>query len=556
MFLITLISFLAAALVFASQSTYYSDLGNITSDRSVYSCWPSCLAYVNLTPNSSGPYASNWTVSLNNTAEDSRIEFKIDWYNGSDWVNQSNNNTFINDSNLELNTSTPYQFRINITPISALTTKWNVSFSVNGTEYVLDPYIDSINLTHPANGNITNDQTPEFNYTLYSGSYTLQSCSLYFNISGTWTGYGSNASTLNGSNAAITSSSTLSEGNYTWRITCNESGNSQERVISIDDNTDPSISSVSSSPSSTSVSISWTTNENGNSTVSYGTSESLGSLEHSATLTTSHAIEIIDLSDSTDYYYNVTSCDAQGNCATSGTNSFTTSAYSSNTGASGGSATTSTTKSKSWSLITAGSTKTWTLNDKNSGIKEINITVRNESRYVRLTVSKYASKPAPVSTKAGEVHKYISIVTENLQYLSQASLMFQIDKSWMQNTSLAKEEISLFKFDNSTNQWKKIDTTYDSDDANYYYYRVKLESFSYFAMAGPDPVVQTTTNNITTTSSQETNATGNETQENAGAGEEEKSWTAVIILIIVIAVVAIIVVIFIIYTQLFRKKQK
>jgi PGF-pre-PGF domain-containing protein len=557
-FLMTLIALLALALVFASQSSYHSDLGNITSDREAYSCFPSCIAYVNLTVNSTGPYANdNLTVSLNNTAEDSRIEFMIEWYDGSDWVNQSNNHTFINDSNLNLTASSPHQFRINITPVSALTTKWNVSFNVNGTDYVLDPYIDSINLTHPENYNITNDQTPEFNFTLHSDSYTLQSCSLYLNISGTWTGYGTNSSVLNGSNAGISSSSTLSEGNYTWRITCNESGNSGERWVYVDDTNDPSVTSVYSSPSSTSVLITWNTDESANSSVSYGTSYSLGSLEDSPDRTSGHSIEILDLSPSTTYYYNVTSCDAQGNCATSGTHTFATSAYSSNTGTSGGSVTASTKKTKTWSLITEGSTKTWTLNDANSGLKEINITVNNESNSVKLTVSKYASKPSPVSAKAGEVYKYISIITENLQYLERASLQFQVEKEWMQNNSLPKEDMSLFRFSNSTNIWEEIHTTFDSEDSTYYYYRSGITSFSYFVMAGPDPPVQATVNDTETTiSSEDTNATTEDAQENAESGEQEKNWTGVIILVVIIAIVAIGVVILIVYTQLFKKKQK
>jgi hypothetical protein len=149
--------------------------------------------------------------------------------------------------------------------------------------------------------------------------------------------------------------------NYTWdtsgelgglyNITVNASDaggnyNDTSEVINISvDKTDPVISSVSAgSISSSGATITWTTDENANSSVSYGTNASLlGSTATSATYQTSHSVALSSLSASTTYYYNVTSCDQLGNCQTEGPNNFTTSAASTGGGGGGGGGTVTTT---------------------------------------------------------------------------------------------------------------------------------------------------------------------------------------------------------------------
>jgi len=85
-----------------------------------------------------------------------------------------------------------------------------------------------------------------------------------------------------------------------------------------EDVTAPIISSVNiSSISQTSVTITWTTNEDSNSLIDYGTTKSLGSLAGNfEELTTSHTVTLNGLSASTTYYFQVRSQDAAGNIAT------------------------------------------------------------------------------------------------------------------------------------------------------------------------------------------------------------------------------------------------
>jgi len=82
------------------------------------------------------------------------------------------------------------------------------------------------------------------------------------------------------------------------------------------DTTLPIIKSINSLTTSTTATITWTTDELSNSTVNYGTTNSLGSTETDGTMTTSHSITLASLSPGITYYYEVESTDAAGNTAT------------------------------------------------------------------------------------------------------------------------------------------------------------------------------------------------------------------------------------------------
>ena len=85
----------------------------------------------------------------------------------------------------------------------------------------------------------------------------------------------------------------------------------------------PNISGINTSEFEGSVIVSWNTNEPANSSVNYGTTTSLGSLNSSSILTTNLSISLNGLNPGTLYYYNLTSCDSAGNCNTTGTYNFT-----------------------------------------------------------------------------------------------------------------------------------------------------------------------------------------------------------------------------------------
>ncbi len=212
----------------------YAALGTIASDRTAYQCYPSCTAYINLTMNNTN-LAQVWNLSINNTAIASGIKWVIEYYNLSDnnWVSSGENNTALQNYNLILyNDTTPnnttHQFRLTITLPSAMSTKWNFTININGTQYTLDPYLDSINLSSPANNSILATGSNNFVFTLYSNNYTTQNCTLY--IDGT--AITSNSTTQNGTPTTLIAS--LSAANVNWSIGCNDTGNSQTWYYTVD----------------------------------------------------------------------------------------------------------------------------------------------------------------------------------------------------------------------------------------------------------------------------------------------------------------------------------
>jgi hypothetical protein len=94
---------------------------------------------------------------------------------------------------------------------------------------------------------------------------------------------------------------------------------------------EPALSSISTTPTTTSATITWTTDEPSTSEVVFGTTSSYGAASSTATLVTSHSIAITDLATSTTYHYAVVSTDADGHTSTS-----TDSTFSTSSGGSGG----------------------------------------------------------------------------------------------------------------------------------------------------------------------------------------------------------------------------
>jgi PGF-pre-PGF domain-containing protein len=199
-------------------------------------------------------------------------------------------------------------------------------------------------------------------------------------------------------------------------------------------------------------------------------------------------------------------------------------------GPSGGTTPSTDKKTNQWTKITPGAATIMKNFNPAIGLKEIQITVNNNAQNVKITVTKYDSKPASVIVeKTGKVYKYLEIKEENLkEKLSKAVIKTQVLKSWMENQGLKKGDIALFKFDNSTSNWKELVTTLMGEDDNYYYYDAEVTSFSYFAIGDKiSEIPASEEESVTPTSSEE--------------GEEKSKsvwlWAIVITMAVVIAVV-------------------
>ena len=108
---------------------------------------------------------------------------------------------------------------------------------------------------------------------------------------------------------------------YSYKITINDDANNTS-TSAVDsnqpasaDNTAPTISAITTSDTNlTTATITWTTNENANSIVDYGTTTSYGSsMGNAGASATSHSVIITGLSNGTAYKYRIRSADASNN---------------------------------------------------------------------------------------------------------------------------------------------------------------------------------------------------------------------------------------------------
>jgi hypothetical protein len=122
--------------------------------------------------------------------------------------------------------------------------------------------------------------------------------------------------------------SLASAGNFSFRALLYSSNGSTTPTLDYvtieQDANAPGISNVNATATDSTAQITWDTDENSNSSIIYGLTITILNLSAGQDdSVTSHSVNIASLSAETLYYYNVTSCDATGNCNTTGPYNFT-----------------------------------------------------------------------------------------------------------------------------------------------------------------------------------------------------------------------------------------
>ncbi len=119
-----------------------------------------------------------------------------------------------------------------------------------------------------------------------------------------------------------------------------------------------------------------------------------------------------------------------------------------------------------------------------TGVAEITIKVNQKTNNVKIKVSKYKSKPSEVSKEfTRKNYRYLQINTENLnENLESAIIKFEVEKTWFLDNGLDKNDLAVFKFDEASETWNELETNFDSEDDNFYFYTIELDSFSFFVL--------------------------------------------------------------------------
>ena len=370
-----------------SNNTYSSNV-NITF---VYNTSENGLCSLYL--NTSGTFGINQT---NDTVVGGTNNFSVGFSDGTSWIwnvvcNDTANNTANATSNFTLTIDTTYptidfsaltesnfsnksQNYIEVNVSWTETNFQNITWDINGTEYVNTTATYWYNETGIGDGNYTfnvticdkagncnntatrliilDNSSPQINFStgsevnnsnisrlwIYS-DITLTELYLKnvtWNINGTETVY--NSSTLNHNQTS------LGNGTYYYNVTvCDYAGNcntTETREILINTSLPPVVNNVTnSSISSSGATIAWSTLDYGNLTVYYGSANNsyFNLNQTSDNQVKSSSISLSSLSASTTYYYKVSSSNSYGISTNSSVYNFTTSAADSgNGGGSGG----------------------------------------------------------------------------------------------------------------------------------------------------------------------------------------------------------------------------
>jgi len=356
-----------------------------------------------------------------------------------------------------------------------------LTFNVSNTSSIGNNLTSvSVLLTGTASiGNLTN-------VTISDGTNT------YYNDSITGT-----TITLDVSNAQITAETNFTinytlDSSATWNVTLgasvtaitNQTNISYSAVpytssnVSVTETTAPTTSLSKSSSTRTTITVSFSCSDATSGISSCSLSSSSGTVSGSI---------ISGLSCRTSYTITVTAEDNAGNTATS-SESFSTSSS-----CGGGSPVPQLPqKTHSWTKITPGVVTIMKDFDAEIGIRQIQIDVNNPAQNVKITVTKHDGKPAEVSVeKTGKVHQYLQIGAENFDNtLDKATVEFRVGRTWAAGVELEKNDIAVFRYNETASRWDELTTTSTGEDATYYYYDVELDEFSYFAISEKSVVTE------------------------------------------------------------------
>ena len=272
--------------------------------------------------------------------------------------------------------------------------------------------------------------------------------------------------------------------------------------LTIDDIT-PNITAIGESGiDSNEATISATTDEPVLFTLRYGTEAgTLSSTDVTSTYAGSYAITLEDLDAGTTYYYNLTACDAAGNCVTNGTRSFTTSALSSGGGGGGGggggyAAASTTVEAKYgrvWGSVPKGP---FSYEPKGVAFSDIGFTLNGSINRLKIDVIQHKERPTSIVPLTGPlIYRYIEIVHEGIQDASGYHITFRIPNDWLASNGVGADLIKLYRLE-SGGVWTAYAATPGEVLNGSQEFTVTLPGFSAFAIAAnpsaPAPVTTPT----------------------------------------------------------------
>jgi PGF-pre-PGF domain-containing protein len=315
----------------------------------------------------------------------------------------------------------------------------------------------------------------------------------------------------------------LGEGSQSVAFRCNDTSGSQFTSPAIQFTTDftpPAVTGVGNgSVQHNRSEITWTTDEQADSRVLYGTGIGEFTLsEYEGSFVNIHDICIEGLENKTKYYYYVVSCDRAGNCNQSGTGNFTTpcledwvygewgqciAGYQARTASDRNRCGTTDDRDSihrvcasepeeivelrshtvSWEAVEPNIPKRMVINEDEINVMEISCTANRLWERTSIRVASLSGRPLGLPDPPGIILQYINITSSgiNCSEMSAAVIMFRAGREWITSFGINRSSVTLLRFDGT---WKAMNTTLISYNEMNTFYEAEVPGFSVFAIKG------------------------------------------------------------------------
>ncbi|WP_196214029.1 PGF-pre-PGF domain-containing protein [Methanolobus vulcani] len=311
----------------------------------------------------------------------------------------------------------------------------------------------------------------------------------------------------------------------------------------LEDNTEPVISSVTNSSTSSTVTLAWNSSEDTNYVEVWRTGSLLGNYS-------GYGITDTGLSASTLYNYSLRAVDYVGNmgewCNTSVRTSAATStpSSSSSSGGGGGGGGGSTGEDvdniafKDVLSVYAGKDDLvdFDFTNEQNEVDYVRYTSLKNAGKISVTIEMLKNTSALVDESAsGFVYKNMNIWVGKTGYATESNIKdpvigFMVSKEWVDDNDINIDTIGLNRY--SEDVWTKLDTEQTGSDEDYYYFEASTPGFSPFAVTADIPITldkeneEKSATESVTASEQLINEEGNESAAEENNGETDKNTPA------------------------------
>ncbi len=118
-------------------------------------------------------------------------------------------------------------------------------------------------------------------------------------------------------------------------------------------------------------------------------------------------------------------------------------------------------------------------------VYRVALTAETDIEKLMITVRKDSYVPSSVGEPDTDVYEYeeVALYYADESDLSDLTFYFKVKKSWPASNGYGYGDVVMLRFNEETDEWEELTTTFTGEDGTYYYYSAETPSFSWFAIA-------------------------------------------------------------------------